>query len=288
MIKLSEPQYNFAQAIDECVEGITGNAKLRNELASSKNELIGLEAQYLGAASTGELYAIQSVNTDKDGDPIVIGTLKKSELIKIYKQYFVPDQKPARKIYDALLNSAKEKCPFCCGIGTPRNLDHFLPKSYFPQFSILTINLVPACRDCNMDGKADDFSIKAEDQIIQPYADKEIFFKDQWIFATYHSDNNTEPGEFEYYTSPPGNWSKVDKQRVKKHFEDFDLAKRYATKAAEPLGTILQQIQRMKLNSIDIQDILIQPGVSNAPFANHWIKGMYQALSKHYSIILGS
>lgn len=281
MMRLSEPQYSFEQTLDECVAGITGNAALRQKLTSSKPNFSAVEAQYLSAACTGELHTIPPINTDVDVDPVVINMLKKSELVKIYDRYFVPQQKPARKIYDALLNAAKEKCPFCGGIGTPRNLDHFLPKAHFPQFSVLPRNLVPACRDCNMDGKADAFATNAEDQIIQPYADNDRFFIDQWIFATYHVGNDGEPGDFEYYISPPGGWSEVDKLRVRKHFEDFDLAKRYAIKAAEQLGTVLKQIKNMELAGLDsgvIQSVLLQPGVDAAPFVNHWQKGMYQAL----------
>lgn len=281
MMRLSEPQYSFEQTLDECVAGITGDAALRLKLASSKLGFTAVEAEYLNAAGTGELHTIPPINTDVDADPVVINLLKKSELVKIYDQYFVPEQKPARKIYDALLNAAKEKCPFCGGIGTPRNLDHFLPKAHFPQFSVLPRNLVPACRDCNMDGKGHAFATNAEDQIIQPYADKDRFFIEQWIFATYHTGNNGEPGDFEYYTSPPEGWSDVDKLRVRKHFKDFDLAKRYATKAAELLGTVLNQIKTMGQAGLEIgviKSILLQPGVDAAPFVNHWQKGMYQAL----------
>jgi len=281
MMRLSEPQYSFEQTLDECVTGITGNAALRQKLTSSKPDLTAVEAQYSGAAGTGELHTIPPINTDVDVDPVVINTLKKSELVKIYDQYFVPEQKPARKIYDALLNAAKEKCPFCGGIGTSRNLDHFLPKAHFPQFSVLPRNLVPACRDCNMDGKAHAFATNAEDQIIQPYADNDRFFIDQWIFATYHAGNDGEPGEFEYYISPPEGWSEVDKLKVRKHFKNFDLAKRYAIKAAELLGTVLKQIKTMERASLDsrvIQSVQLQPGVDAAPFVNHWQKGMYQAL----------
>ena len=281
MMRLSEPQYSFEQTLEECVAGITGNAALREKLTSSKPELTAAVDEYLNAVGTGELHSIPSVNTDVDDDPVVINTLKKSELVKIYDQYFVPEDKPARKIYNALLNAAKEKCPFCGGIGTPRNLDHFLPKAHFPQFSVLPHNLVPACRDCNMDGKGHAFATKAEDQIIQPYADKDRFFMEQWIFATYHMGHNREPGEFEYFTSPPEDWSEVDKLRVRKHFIDFDLAKRYATKAAEQLGTVLNQIKTMEQAGLEngiIQSVLLQPGVDAAPFVNHWQKGMYQAL----------
>jgi hypothetical protein len=281
MMRLSEPKYSFENSIDECIAGITGNAALQQKLTSSKPYFKDVEAKYLSLAGRGELCTIPPISTDKDSDPIVVNALTKNELFTIYDQYFVPKIKPARKIYDALLNAANEKCPFCGGIGTPRNLDHFLPKAHFPQFSILPRNLVPSCRDCNMDGKGYNFATNVEDQIIQPYIDKDIFFLEQWIFARYNGGNNEEPGEFKYYVLPPEEWSEVDKLRVHKHFKDFDLAKRYTTKAAEILGTVLNQIKHMEQTGLDIkviQSVLLQPGVDSAPFVNHWQKGMYQAL----------
>ena len=286
MMRLNEPLFTFEQTLDDCVTGITGNPVLRQKLISSKLDFIAVATQYIGTASSGELYTILPINTDGYADPVVINTLKKSELVKIYDQYFVPEQKPARKIYNALLNAAKEKCPFCGGIGTPRNLDHFLPKAHFPQFSVFPSNLVPSCRDCNMDGKASAFARNVEDQIIQPYVDNDRFFVEQWIFATYITDNDGEPGEFKYYISAPEYWTDVDKHKVRKHFKDFNLAKRYATKGAELLGTVLLQIKSMEQVGIDIgviQSILLQPGEDAAPFFNHWQKGMYQALIQYYS-----
>lgn len=281
MMRLSEPLYSCEQTLDECATGITGNIALRQKLLLSKPLLMATEAEYIGAAGTGELYAIPPINTIGNADPVVINDLTKSEMIKIYDQYLVPEEKPARIIYDALLNAAKEKCPFCGGIGIPRNLDHFLPKVHFPQFAVLPRNLVPSCRDCNMDGKGHTFATIAEDQIIQPYVDNDRFFLEQWIFATYHTGIGGEPGELEYSVSPPVGWAEGDKQRVRKHFADFGLAKRYATKAAEQLGTVLLQIRSMEqsgLNNGVINKVLLQPGVDAAPFINHWQRSMYQAL----------
>jgi hypothetical protein len=285
MMRLSEPQYSFEQTIDECASGITGNETLRGKLVTSQPDLTVAWNRYLNAAVAGELHTILPIDISVDVDPKVINTLKKSELVKVYDQYFVPEGKPARKIYDAILNSAKEKCPFCGGIGTPRNLDHFLPKAHFPQFSVLPHNLVPSCRDCNMDGKGHNFATSAKDQIIQPYVDKDIFFSEQWIFATYHAGINEEPGEFEYYASPPDSWNNEDRLRAQKHFKDFHLAKRYTTKAAELLGTVLNQIKTMEEAGVDVETIgsfILQPGLDAAPFVNHWKKGMFEALSFAY------
>ena len=279
MMRLDQPQYTLDQTIDECILGVTGNDLLRQNLIASRNDLSDAGMQYTIAANTGELYTIQPVNVD--GDPVVINVLKKSELVKVYEIYFRAAKKPARKIYDSILNAAQDKCPFCGGIGTPRNLDHFLPKAHYPQFSILPSNLVPSCRDCNMDGKAQNFASSAERQIIQPYSDSQRFFVDQWIFATYISFDDGEPGKFEYYALPPEEWPDIDKERAQRHFADFNLAKRYATKAAEQLGTVLGQIRSMKQANLDIgeiQNVLLQPAVDAAQFSNHWQKGMYQAL----------
>ena len=132
-----------------------------------------------------------------------------------------------------------------------------------------------------MDGKGHAFADNAEDQIIQPYLDNDRFFQEQWIFATYRMGDHDEPGALEYFVVPPEGWSDVDKQRVNNHFVDFNLAKRYATKAAELLGTVIRQIATMRqaeLNDETINTVLLQPGIDTAPFVNHWQKGMFQAL----------
>jgi hypothetical protein len=272
------------EAIDQCVEGITGNADLKNRVIFSKRNLMFHEGQYFAAAQVGGLFKMPAVNATISKDPVIVDTLKKSELNKLYDDYFVPKIKPARLIYDSLMNSALEKCPFCGGIGTPRNLDHFLPKHSFPQFSIAPRNLIPSCLDCNLGEKATKFAKMDCDQIIQPYADSKVFFENQWIFASYRETADDSPGFFEYFVEPPKEWNDVDKVRARTHFKEFGLAKRYAIKAAEGLGANLSQIRnfkRMGLDKAAICQALLLPGVTEAPFINHWQKGKFQALIEY-------
>lgn len=42
-------------------------------------------------------------------------------------------------------------CPYC-GIQSNVTVDHYLPKDVFPQFSVFSLNLVPACSDCQNKG----------------------------------------------------------------------------------------------------------------------------------------
>lgn len=59
-------------------------------------------------------------------------------------------------------------CPYCTILST-QTLDHYLPKKTYPEFSILSQNLVPSCGTCN---KPRDFRTKTgERALIHPYFD---------------------------------------------------------------------------------------------------------------------
>lgn len=63
-------------------------------------------------------------------------------------------------------------CPVC-GSGSTGNLDHYLPRDSYPEFSIMRSNLVPACSHCNSGVKGS--TIKGDvppARFIHPYFDK--------------------------------------------------------------------------------------------------------------------
>lgn len=284
MMRMSEPQYSFEIVLDECCKGVTGNDVLRKKVVENKSELLKQGTLYSQSAKSGVLHIIQPpINSSKGVDYVVINNLYKSDLIKIYEQYFVGETKPARKIYDAILSASKEVCPFCGGVGISSVLDHFLPKALFPAFSVLPLNLVPICNDCNEDYKKEKFAKLCKEQYIHPYLSHQRFFDEQWIFTKYNAGHGDDVGEFEYFVNPPEKWCLVDKERVKQHFVDFGLAKRYAIKAAGSLAPILQQIRMLKsfenIDSVNIISI-IKTWEEAAVFVNHWHVGMSQALQK--------
>ena len=281
MLKLKQPAYTYADMLTSCRTGITGNPGLLLKVNEAITELQTLAASYSASALIGELYTIQPLQNQDEENPIVVGRLKKSDFIKLYKNYVVEKKKPARNIYDALMTAANDKCPFCGGIGRPRNLDHYLPKAHYPQFSILPFNLVPACRDCNMDGKGDAFARNEAEQIIHPYLDNSRYYDEQWISARYLVGKNDEPGVIEYFVSPPADWDDEHKQRVEKHFNDFDLSLRYSKEAGVRLVILLAQYNSL-LSLIEdknvAKDIIFQETIDNLSFVNHWERVMCLAL----------
>lgn len=281
MLRLDSPTCTYEQAIDSCCQGITGNAKLLRKVDDNIDLLKDSADGYMVSASKGELYTIPSITDNGNVDPIVIGQLKKSDLLKLYSTYFVDRDKPGRNIYNSLMAAVNDKCPYCGGIGLPRNLDHYLPKARYPQFSILPLNLVPSCRDCNMDGKGDDFATHEEEQVLHPYLDNDRYFQEQWIFARYIPGLGCEPGVIEYFVQPPQHWHHVHKSRVKKHFDDFCLGLRFSKEAGPRLVTFLAQIQELTRLNLQIdaaKSVILQPVIDAAPFLNHWERVMCLAL----------
>lgn len=287
MMKLDKPKFSIAEVIDICSKGIKGNPSLVNSLLGNLHRCKIDEFGYVEHAKHGDLYRIVPLPGPRGKDLIVlpehqeIDGMYKSDFIKLYESYFRNQDKPGREIYDSLMVAAEEKCPYCGGIGRPRNLDHYLPKAHYPQFSILPVNLVPSCRDCNMDGKGEDYAKSEVEQVIHPYLDDERYFNEQWLYAHYLPGNDTEPGVIEYFVSPPVHWEDTQKKRVEKHFKDFDLGLRFSKEAGPRLVTFLAQYQALLNVLVDkrtSKNIIFQKVIDVSPFVNHWEKVMCQAL----------
>jgi hypothetical protein len=125
----------------------------------------------------------------------------------------------------------------------------------------------------------------AEEMVLQPYVDKDIFFDQQWIFASYQEDPSGGPGVFSYFVKTPENWEAIDAARADNHFKVFDLAQKYGLKAAQSLVTLMGQANAMMnhgLSRHDVVNVIVQPGIDCAPFPNHWQRGMYQAFHKYF------
>lgn len=286
MMKLPKPMHTFDASIDACAEGIKGNTKLLDALIASKAELLEIEPNYVNAATLGKLFSTYPVTEDVDKSKLVVGKLCGSDLNKLYDQYLVPEAKPGRKIYSDIFNAAQEECPFCGGIGLPKTLDHFLPQGKHPAFSVLPYNLVPSCRDCNMGEKGQFVPKSAAEVFLHPYADKDIFFSEQWIFASYKADATGEPGVFSYFVKTPDDWHPIDSARAEHHFRLFKLDHLYGLKAAQSLAAVMGQAKALIARGsshLDVREIILQPVIDCVPFSNHWKKGMYQSLCEYFS-----
>lgn len=281
MNKIERPDMNYVDVLELCSNGITGLADLKRRFDSSRAELVECALDYEERAVDGRVYQIAPFNGHEDS--IVLGQLSSKDLGKLYRQYFSAKGKPARDIYNRLMVAAKEHCPFCGGIGRATNLDHFLPKTNFPAYAVSPSNLVPSCMDCNMGEKAQLYSSVYEGQFIHPYWEDEKFFGQQWVRAKFDTWPALENSVVEYFVDAPDSWLAAERERVKNHFEAFDLPKRYSVKAAEQRGVVVAQIEAMLddgLSPSKVNKLILVPAINKVALPNAWLKCMYQAFSE--------
>ena len=228
MRQLPKPMAPFNVVCNACISGIS-DLTLRRAFDAASDLMQRDAEQYDVYASKGTLHSLQPMKIRNED--IALGNLTKQQLKDLYGTYMVK-REAGRKYYDEILMLSDDGvCPLC-SCGYVSTLDHYLPKGLFPSISVLPTNLVPACRDCNT-SKLAGFGTELE-MSIHPYFDDQRFFTDRWIFAKIRFEHCVRA---EYFVSPPAHWDFVSKRRVKAHFKDLNLQKKYAVAAADELAS---------------------------------------------------
>lgn len=261
----------------ECV-GSVSNVEVRGRLSALVSDIQLAADDYLYKAENRELYSLTP--NDCGNDELVVGNVTKNELKGVYSTHMVGMKKPARQIYESLMaNAPLGKCPFC-GVGVASTLDHYLPKTKFPQFSVLPHNLVPSCKDCNT-GKSTKVPSFIGKQSLHPYFDHGVFITDQWLFAEVF---RTTPATISFYVDSPAGWDDVSKDRVRAHFECFKLNKLYSVEACNQLASLRNMLIDLSesTNSETVRyHLQLEAKAYKNVHVNSWQTALYQALSEN-------
>ena len=123
-------------------------------------------------------------------------------------------------------------CPICT-CGKIESLDHIIPRADKPEFSTHPFNLIPSCTKCN-GKKNSNWKDRGEYKYINPYLDdlsdkQYLLLKPVWI------DNNPII-TYEIFQGPQV--SDALYAKIKNHFEDLDLCKRFLDCSSEELDKI--------------------------------------------------
>jgi len=106
---------------------------------------------------------------DESGNALNITPIGLTENLKkgLQKNYSSP---PNSLTYIKEIRSSSPRvCPMCGALKTT-SLDHVLPKEDYPEFSIYSKNLVPAC-DCNIKRKRETINLATGARVLHPYFD---------------------------------------------------------------------------------------------------------------------
>lgn len=267
MIKLQKPNFVQEDIINDCISNMQ-EGQMKQNIVNSKNEIISESNNYDKKANEGKLSNISIHDKLKSG-------ATKSDMVKLYDRKFVPKGQGGRKYYDAIkLLSPNKRCPYCAQ-REANTLDHYLPKTKYPTYTVTPYNLVPCCTDCN-NLKKDDILNDRIDEIIHPYYDD--FTDEKWIVAKMIEE---EPVAFEFGVKCPQNWNEVKRRRAEKHFEKFALNKLYMPYASEEYISCFNRIERLyrrggKILAMD--DLKEQIEDREKIRLNTWQAAMYQAI----------
>ncbi|MDQ0044921.1 hypothetical protein J2W33_005840 [Variovorax boronicumulans] len=260
---------------DACVAS-TGIAETRLRLMAARARIELGYGYYAEQAQARNLYSFPPLEAEDDA--LTALNITAGELKKLYSQQLSVKGRPPRFYYDKILASApRGKCPLC-GFGQASTLDHFLPKSKFPWYSVLPVNLVPACKDCNH-GKGNKFAVAETEQVIHPYFEDAAIGHQQWLFATIEA---TSPASALFFAQPPEHWEVSLKNRITRHFEEYDLARRFSVEAATEIANLVPMLAllaskageenvKWHLEAVSMSTSQIEP--------NSWKSALFQALA---------
>ncbi|WP_154221946.1 HNH endonuclease [Marinicella rhabdoformis] len=279
MRKINPPSHDAEATFNLCFDSIPGDKHdLIQRIGNISKQILDAGNEYALKADTEDFHQIKSVSCKND--QIAIGQVTKAELKGLYTEHMVPKRKPARNVYDEIKSLAINGiCPYC-GVGFVNPLDHYLPKSKFPLISVLPINLVPSCQDCNKD-KLSGIATEKRKLTLHPYFSDSKFYEKQWLYAEVIE---TRPASIQFLVNPPSDWDEESKNRVKVHFNDFDLNSKYVKLCAEELST-LKDLLGIYLENTGVSEIKNylnnQFLVQYRKNKNSWQSAMYQALSNN-------
>ncbi len=205
MRKIDKPTAVSKDVYLTCVNMVQ-NANLKARLTAAQDLITEASEEFEQKVTTGTMHTIAREN-------MVNGNLTKKELELVYTYRMAAKKASGRPIYDSILLSAKLGiCPFCSQ-RQATTLDHYLPKTEYPRLTVVPINLVPCCKDCN-DIKDILFPLAANQELIHPYYDD--IENDSWLKASVIPSS---PCTIQYSVVPPNTWTALLASRVLFHFE---------------------------------------------------------------------
>lgn len=260
-----------------CVSAIQDN-DLKNRLSRCAGAVELAAKEYEIKKRGNELHTISRNKSTKANKNLHVldGNVTINEMKNVYTSYFVPKDMPGRELYDKVLSQPmNNKCPYCFHRQVS-TVDHYLPKAYYPFLSVVPLNLVASCKDCNT-GKSGAFPQKASDEILHPYFDN--VEDDLWLKAEV---NRSSPASLTFFVDPPSTWDKLLQDRVIYHFDSLQLNTLYGSEAATELNNIRFQLHEQFSIGGESAVRLHLEGAARSrqnAYTNSWQTAMYIAIS---------
>jgi len=255
-----------AQILDDIITAKYRPRKAR--LQAVRDDVIVAYQDYVDAAP-----AVENL------PPIELTALQAGALRHAYEVETVPMTKLRTRLMSRIVVS---RCPFC-GLSESSTLDHYLPKELYPQFSVLSKNLVPCCASCNT--RKGELVVDEETAVrlfFHPYFDEIPGDRFIAIGVTLLPDALG----LNYRTVRAAGIGLRTFRRLRSHFKLLRLADRYRIMSLEHLRSRYHALARFYGPGEDADrvaaELLQEAEDFEAEYgANHWRAILYRGLAAH-------
>jgi hypothetical protein len=239
--------------------------------------------QPLLRAVTGACVAYDSAAPNVHGlQAIKITKGQRDALVDSYDSRTVAIKKRLAKMIESLPAADADLCPYC-SLDTNPDLDHFLPKACFPEYSLHARNLVPICTVCNRK-KSNAFKAKgaehrlflhpsAEPSINSSILRADIAISGRLLRVKYRIDNSSV-------------LPKAELALAERHYVRLGLSERYTRRAHSHLASFKASISGKPEEVVKktLQRMINTAGIGEP--ANGWRPALYNAVGGSQSQML--
>ncbi len=230
-----------------------------------------------------------------DARPIILDAYSTYRLEQIYDLTSVIDDDSIKAALDSnypVLRSgslslvggeilARSRICCLCGVRPTAELDHFLPKTKFPEFSALTINLVPVCGVCNK-RKGNEWVTPAGDPLfLHAYL---VNLPLDRRFLRAHLLVDLQSVSFTFFIKRIPDMTKATTSLLRAQFDYFDLQTAYRENAiellAEKAGAIKDYYADGGAEQVRVYLRREARSVARSYGLNHWKTASLHALSR--------
>lgn len=219
-------------------------------------------------------YLLQKINLEILGEALISGSEEAIDLQHCYDVATIPLKKLKERI-DSTQSEAR--CQYC-GIDETSTLDHYLPKTRFPEFSMLAINLIPSCSRCNL-LKGDRWLLDGKRSVLNLYFD--TIPLDRFLFAKI--DFLMDSPRMDFFLQKPDSVSTALFQIIRVHFDTLNLSSRFRRLINEIFSEVTIEIR----NAVSVDDKLIlsllaDKAVNQASVygVNNWRSAAWHAIAE--------
>lgn len=249
--KLPQPEENSISVIERLIKERVHHRDFYNRLKPD-----WLEGAKSYIQHKGNPKSIQPLPLEKYTNSLEEAQARKTSLINLYSP------KEERYPHELLSRMRRDHgllfCPSCGSLGIPGTLDHYLPKTTYPEYSTLLVNLTPMCSTCQEIKGSQYLTENGERKFLHPYYDDITL---PIFILKFSPPFNTPEFIVEFNTDLP----LENRDIAKEHAVSIDIEPRFKKFCETKHLHLLKIASRMrkKQNEINIE-ITIQNFLENA------------------------